>query len=73
MAPDLYSEMVAEDRVLRLKGYEVFRFGGQEILQSKGDLTFIRRFFTDLEARFWGTSASCGLGGAQGREGGTGT
>ena len=66
VAPDLYSEMVAEDRVLRLKGYEVFRFGGQEILQSKGDLTFIRRFFSDLEARFWGTSAASDLGGPQG-------
>lgn len=28
-APDLYSEMVAEDRALRLKGYEVFRFGAR--------------------------------------------
>jgi very-short-patch-repair endonuclease len=27
----LYAEMVAEDRKLRLLGYEVYRFGGYEI------------------------------------------
>lgn len=53
VAADLYSEMVAEDRSLRLKGYEVFRFGGKEILDARGDLTFIHRFFADLEARYW--------------------
>ncbi|MGQ4484340.1 hypothetical protein ACN6LM_002669 [Streptomyces sp. SAS_281] len=58
VAADLYSEMVAEDRALRLKGYEVFRFGGREILEAKNDLTFIRRFFADLEARFWPPSAA---------------
>ncbi|MFF8444113.1 hypothetical protein ACF07U_25005 [Streptomyces californicus] len=52
-AADLYSEMVAEDRALRLKGYEVFRFGGRKILEAREDLTFIRRFFSDLEARYW--------------------
>ncbi|MCW7991362.1 hypothetical protein XF35_40740, partial [Streptomyces platensis subsp. clarensis] len=56
-AADLYSEMVAEDRALRLKGYEVFRFGGREILEAKNDLAFIRRFFSDLEARFWPPTA----------------
>ncbi|MBO1333732.1 hypothetical protein [Streptomyces sp. VRA16 Mangrove soil] len=56
VASDLYSEMVAEDRALRLLGYEVFRFGGHEILQAKGDLTFMRRFFADLESRFWGAT-----------------
>lgn len=53
VAADLYSEMVAEDRALRLKGYEVFRFGGREILESREDLSSIRRFFGDLEARYW--------------------
>ncbi|MBM6588924.1 hypothetical protein [Brevibacterium sp. RIT 803] len=32
--PRLYSEMVAEDRRLRLDGYEVYRFGGAELLTS---------------------------------------
>ncbi|MYX12442.1 hypothetical protein GTY67_03220 [Streptomyces sp. SID8374] len=53
VAADLYSEMVAEDRALRLKGYEVFRFGGKEILAARENLAFIRQFFLDLEARFW--------------------
>ncbi|WP_405832430.1 hypothetical protein [Streptomyces sp. NBC_00105] len=58
VAADLYSEMAAEDRALRLKGYEVFRFGGMEICAAKEDLSFIRRFFSDLEARFWAGPSS---------------
>ncbi|MFD0223238.1 hypothetical protein ACWGPD_34310 [Streptomyces hirsutus] len=54
VAADLYSKMVAEDRTLRLKGYEVFRFGGKEILEAREDLEFMRQFFRDLESRFWG-------------------
>ena len=30
-SPKLYSEMVSEDRRLRLRGYEVYRFGGYEL------------------------------------------
>ncbi|MDX6352127.1 MAG: hypothetical protein QOF84_6917 [Streptomyces sp.] len=30
-SPQRYSKMVAEDRALRLKGYEVYRFGGYEL------------------------------------------
>ncbi|MGW4107498.1 hypothetical protein, partial [Streptomyces sp. NPDC004976] len=56
-APDLYSEMVAEDRALRLKGYEVFRFGGYEIMESR-DLSLLYNFFDDLEARYWGNAPS---------------
>ncbi|MFD9535795.1 hypothetical protein [Streptomyces sp. NPDC060010] len=52
-APDLYSEMVAEDRALRLKGYEVFRFGGMETLVAREDPAFIRNFFLDLETKYW--------------------
>jgi hypothetical protein len=29
--PDRYAEMVREDRALRLRGYEVFRFGASEL------------------------------------------
>jgi hypothetical protein len=29
--PRRYAKMVAEDRALRLKGYEVYRFGGEEL------------------------------------------
>ncbi|MER5775486.1 hypothetical protein ABT144_14545 [Streptomyces sp. NPDC002039] len=45
--------MVAEDRALRLKGYEVFRFGGMEILVTREEPAFIRDFFLDLETRYW--------------------
>jgi hypothetical protein len=31
-SPALYSEMVSEDRRLRLAGYEVYRFGGAELI-----------------------------------------
>jgi very-short-patch-repair endonuclease len=28
-SPSKYAEMMAEDRKIRLRGYEVYRFGGQ--------------------------------------------
>ena len=34
-SPQRYATMVAEDRNLRLLGYEVYRFGGHEL--SEGD------------------------------------
>jgi len=34
--PNLYADMVAEDRKLRLAGYELYRFGGYELYQGKG-------------------------------------
>ncbi|MDT0568624.1 hypothetical protein RM704_14300 [Streptomyces sp. DSM 3412] len=42
--------MVAEDRRLRLKGYEVYRFGGYE-LGRKGAADMLRQFFNQLLAR----------------------
>ena len=44
-----YSEMVAEDRRLRLEGYEVYRFGGHELTGSKG-AQIIREFLARLLA-----------------------
>lgn len=42
-----YAEMVAEDRELRLRGYEVYRFGGAELVDtpvaSRGLATFFDR------------------------------
>ena len=46
-SPKLYSEMVAEDRALRLRGYEVFRFGGYELGQA-GAADKLREFFDRL-------------------------
>ncbi|MFI6816103.1 hypothetical protein ACIBG7_27115 [Nonomuraea sp. NPDC050328] len=49
-SPRLYAEMVAEDRKLRLKGYEVYRFGGYELKRS-GAEAMLRQFFDDLLSR----------------------
>jgi very-short-patch-repair endonuclease len=49
-APELYSKMVAEDRALRLKGYEVYRFGGHELTFGNAP-ALLRQFFTELIGR----------------------
>jgi len=46
-SPALYADMVADDRALRLLGYEVFRFGGYELLGPDAQ-TIVRKFFDDL-------------------------
>ncbi|HUR07556.1 MAG TPA: hypothetical protein VM347_33780 [Nonomuraea sp.] len=46
-SPRLYSLMVAEDRKLRLRGYEVYRFGGFELGQPDAP-EMLRAFFEDL-------------------------
>lgn len=46
----LYAQMVAEDRRLRLAGYEVYRFGGQELMQA-GAPAMVSAFFNDLQQR----------------------
>lgn len=48
--PNLYAEMVAEDRRLKLAGYEVYRFGGYE-LQSEADRQVVINFFRALFKR----------------------
>ncbi|WP_239768972.1 hypothetical protein [Streptomyces sp. CL12-4] len=48
--PRLYAEMVAEDRRLRLAGYEIYRFGGWE-LTAPGGRQLLEDFFTTLLAR----------------------
>lgn len=47
-SPKLYSEMVAEDRRLRLTGYEVYRFGGHELTQDPGAAKKVGAFFDQL-------------------------
>ncbi|MGW9044015.1 hypothetical protein ACWGQL_15855 [Streptomyces lydicus] len=51
-SPRLYAEMVAEDRALRLKGYEVYRFGGYELTDNPDAPATLRQFFDDLEAQY---------------------
>ncbi|CAL9624038.1 hypothetical protein SUDANB121_05914 (plasmid) [Nocardiopsis dassonvillei] len=55
-APDLYAEMVREDRRIRLQGYEVYRFGGAEFSNAKAAEAMLGEFFREL------------LGGVQGKE-----
>lgn len=40
--------MVAEDRRLRLAGYEVYRFGGHELQDPKKAEQMLTKFFDDL-------------------------
>src|SRR5690625_692534 len=47
-APDRYAKMVAEDRRLRLAGYEVYRFGGKELVDRPAAKGMLRTFFLDL-------------------------
>ena len=49
-SPNPYSEMVLEDRRLKLRGYEVYRFGGHE-LTMPGAADMLRKFFGELLAR----------------------
>ena len=46
-SPPLYAKMVAEDRRLRLAGYEVYRFGGAELTAAKGP-ELVATFLSDL-------------------------
>lgn len=49
-APDLYVDMVREDRRLRLQGYEVYRFGGAEFVDSLSAKIMLSGFFHQLLA-----------------------
>lgn len=48
-SPQLYAEMVAEDRRIRCLGYEIYRFGGAEFLSDTTKI--IVTFFEDLFER----------------------
>lgn len=53
--PDKYAEMAAEDRKLRLAGYEVYRFGAHELLQADGRAV-ANKFFDRLLERHVGSA-----------------
>jgi hypothetical protein len=44
--------MVAEDRELRLRGYEVYRFGGAELVGTPAASQRLTTFFDRLAARY---------------------
>lgn len=50
-SPTLYGEMMAEDRRIRLAGYEVYRFGGAELNDPDVAGQVLRQFFLDLFAK----------------------
>lgn len=47
-----YAEMVAEDRELRLRGYEVYRFGGAELVDTPATSQRLMTFFDRLTERY---------------------
>jgi very-short-patch-repair endonuclease len=49
--PHRYAEMVAEDRELRLAGYEVYRFGGAELVDGPDTERRLNDFFDRLAER----------------------
>lgn len=53
-SPRRYAVMMAEDRDLRLKGYEVYRFGGSELVDDKPTVPMINAFFDRLADRYAG-------------------
>ncbi|WP_030593772.1 hypothetical protein [Streptomyces globisporus] len=54
LTPDTakYAEMVAADRDLRLRGYEVFRFGHDELKSPDAALALLRQFLPAMFRRF---------------------
>jgi very-short-patch-repair endonuclease len=48
VSPKLYAEMVAEDRRLKLSGYDVYRFGGYELLHEAATKNLVSKFFNQL-------------------------
>jgi hypothetical protein len=50
--PQRYAEMVAEDRELRLRGYEVYRFGGAELTEGPVTSKRLAAFFDRLAERY---------------------
>ncbi len=53
-SPKLYSEMIAEDRRMKLAGYDLYRFGGYELTYGNKDSLiedFFRKLFDKYEIR----------------------
>jgi len=46
--PALYAQMVAEDRRIRLQGYEIYRFGGAELQDEQQGKAVVTAFFDTL-------------------------
>jgi hypothetical protein len=44
--------MMAEDRDLRLRGYEVYRFGGHDLRDTPATTRRLEEFFNQLTTRY---------------------
>ena len=53
-SPRRYAAMMAEDRDLRLKGYEVYRFGGADLTDTPAAAQLLETFFDRLAGRYVG-------------------
>ena len=51
-SPKLYAEMMVDTRKLQLKGYEVYRFGGYEFMDSQQMKQTVRDFFEMLFKKY---------------------
>lgn len=51
ISPERYAKMVADDRALKLYGYEVYRFGGYELMDSDIATVIIENFVKSLYAK----------------------
>lgn len=51
-SPKLYSEMVSADRELKLKGYEIYRFGGYELTMANNKEKIVEDFFDKLFEKY---------------------
>ncbi len=50
--PRRYAAMMAEDRDLRLKGYEIYRFGGAELVNDPAARHLLNAFFDRLDQHY---------------------
>jgi hypothetical protein len=52
-SPRRYAEMVRDDRELRLRGYEVYRFGGAELPDDAAAVALVGEFSSACSASNW--------------------
>jgi very-short-patch-repair endonuclease len=51
-SPKLYSAMVKDDRKLKIYGYDVYRFGGYEFIDTENPQQMIKEFIVDLYKKY---------------------
>ena len=51
-SPQRYAEMVSADRDLKLHGYDVYRFGGYELMNEDKSAELIKNFFNSFFKKY---------------------